>query len=437
MRTEPDRLANGGAAPPTPLDSLPLPLPVPDVPSGSRLAGKRVGMVVFSSYPADPRPRRAAEALLHEGMHLDLICEADGKLPKRESRDGLEIFRLPITHYRGSKLSYAYQYSAFILMSASFLAWHSLRRRYDLVYIHNMPDILVLSALLPKAFGAKVILDQHDPMPELMMTIFDLERDSFGVRVIRQLEKWSIARAHLVLTVNIACKRIFSSRSCRPEKIGVVMNSPDGEIFPYRTVRSNARSNQISTTPFVIMYHGSLVERNGLDLAVDALARLREAVPTAELRIYGRSTPFLEKVMDKARDLGLENCVRYLGPKSLEELVREIEACDVGVIPNHRNAFTDINTPTRIFEYLALGKPVIAPATPGIQDYYGPESLFFFESGNAEELAQKIEYVYSHASQASEIAERGQQVYLAHTWREERQTLVNLVSGLLDGDRRK
>jgi glycosyltransferase involved in cell wall biosynthesis len=370
-------------------------------------------------------------------MHLDLICEADGKLPKRESRDGLEIFRLPITHYRGSKLSYAYQYSAFILMSASFLAWHSLRRRYDLVYIHNMPDILVLSALLPKAFGAKVILDQHDPMPELMMTIFDLERDSFGVRVIRQLEKWSIARAHLVLTVNIACKRIFSSRSCRPEKIGVVMNSPDGEIFPYRTVRSNARSNQISTTPFVIMYHGSLVERNGLDLAVDALARLREAVPTAELRIYGRSTPFLEKVMDKARDLGLENCVRYLGPKSLEELVREIEACDVGVIPNHRNAFTDINTPTRIFEYLALGKPVIAPATPGIQDYFGPESLFFFESGNAEELAQKIEYVYSHASQASEIAERGQQVYLAHTWREERQTLVNLVSGLLDGDRRK
>jgi len=80
---------------------------------------------------------------------------------------------------------------------------------------------------------------------------------------------------------------------------------------------------------------------------------------------------------------------------------------------------------------------VIAPATPGIQDYFGPESLFFFESGNAEELAQKIEYVYSHASQASEIAERGQQVYLAHTWREERQTLVNLVSGLLDGDRRK
>lgn len=405
--------------------------------TGSGLRGKRVGMVVFSSYPADPRPQRAAEALLKEGMHLDLICEADDKLPKREDLGGLEIFRIPITHHRGGKLSYAYQYSAFIIMSACILAWRSLRRRYDLIYIHNMPDILVLSALLPKALGAKVILDQHDPMPELMMTIFNLEENSLGVRVIRQLEKWSIACANLVITVNVACKRIFGARSCRPEKIGVVMNSPDGEIFPYRAARSYPVSERVSGKPFVIMYHGSLVERNGLDLAVDAFARVRNAVPSAELRVYGRSTPFLEQVMEKARSLGLENCVRYLGPKRLEELVREIETCDVGVIPNQRNSFTDINTPTRIFEYLALGKPVIAPRTPGIQDYFDPQSLLFFEAGNAGELAEKIEYVYSHSRQAIEIAERGQQIYLAHTWQEERETLVKLVSGLLRGEQRQ
>jgi hypothetical protein len=120
----------------------------------SGLCGKRVGMVVFSSYPADPRPRRAAEALVKEGMHLDLICEADEKLPKRENVSGVEIIRIPIEHHRGGKLSYAYQYSAFILMSASILAWRSLRRRYDLVYINNMPDVLVLSALIPRIFGA-------------------------------------------------------------------------------------------------------------------------------------------------------------------------------------------------------------------------------------------------------------------------------------------
>jgi glycosyltransferase involved in cell wall biosynthesis len=404
---------------------------------GSGLRGKRVGMVVFSSFPVDPRPRRAAEALLQEGMHLDLICEADEKLPKRENLGGMEVFRVPITHHRSGKLSYVYQYSAFILMSASILAWRSLRRRYDLIYIHNMPDILVLSALLPKALGAKVILDQHDPMPELVMTIFNLEEDNLGVRVIRKLEKWSIACANLVITVNVACKRIFAARSCPPEKIGVVMNSPDGEIFPYRAARSYPVSEGASGKPFMIMYHGSLVERNGLDLAVDALALVRKTVPSVELRVYGRSTPFLERVMEKARSIGLKDCIRYLGPRRLEELVQEIENCDVGVIPNQRNRFTDINTPTRIFEYLALGKPVIAPRTPGIQDYFDPESLLFFEAGDAEKLAAKIEYVYSHSRQAIEIAERGQEIYLAHTWQQERQTLVKLVSGLLKGEQRQ
>src|SRR5208282_2662027 len=247
------------------------------------------------------------------------------------------------------------------------------------------------------------------------------------------LEKWSMARADLVLTVNVACKRIFASRSCRPEKIGVVMNAPDGEIFPFRKAHAHASANDAPTKRFVIMYHGSLVERNGLDLAVDALAKVREAVPAAELRIYGRETPFLEQVMGEARQKGLQDCVHFLGPRRLEELFREIEDCDVGVIPNHRSAFADINTPTRIFEYLAVGKPVIAPRTPGIQDYFGPESLLFFESGNSEDLAEKIEYVSSHPSEAIATAERGQQVYMAHTWSQERQTLVNLVNRLLKG----
>lgn len=135
--------------------------------------------------------------------------------------------------------------------------------------------------------------------------------------------------------------------------------------------------------------------------------------------------------MDKVGRLGLDANVRYLGAKKLEELVREIEDCDVGIIPNQRNTFTDINTPTRIFEYLALGKPVIAPRTLGIQDYFDPDSLLFFESGDSEELAKKIEYAASHLGEITAIAERGQRVYLAHSWQQEKETLVSLVVELI------
>jgi glycosyltransferase involved in cell wall biosynthesis len=395
----------------------------------SSLDGKRVAMVTFSSYPADPRPRRAIDALRNQGMNVDLICLADDNTPRREQSSRLNVLRLPIEHRRGGILSYAYTYSAFIFACSVILAIRAFRRRYQLVYVHNMPDILVACALVPKLLGAKVILDQHDPMPELLTSIFSLREDSLSVRAMKWLEKWSIARANAVITVNIACQRIFASRSCRPEKITVVMNSPDEKIFPLRPPVSRPLESS-ETKRFVIMYHGSMVERNGVDLAIDALARVRESVPGAELRICGRKTPFLEKVLDDVRKRSLEHWVRYLGPKSLEGLVQEIEQCDVGIIPNHRNAFTEINTPTRIFEYLALGKPVIAPRARGISDYFDDESLIFFELGNTEDLARRIEYAFYHGSETTQIVKRGQEVYREHRWSAERQRLTSLVADL-------
>ena len=387
-------------------------------------------MVTFSPYPGDPRPRRAVDTLVQEGVTVDLVCLGDGASPRQETLQNVNVIRIPIENRRGGKLAYAYQYSAFILISTAIFALRSLVRRYDLVYVHNMPDILVLSALVPKMLGAKVILDLHDPMPELMTTIFNLDKDSLSVRLISRLEKWSLARANFVITVNVTCKRIFSSRSCRPEKIGVVMNSPDGAIFPFRSPRAHALKSGSQDKPFVIMYHGSLVERNGLDLAIEALALVRKTVRNAELRIYGQKTPFLERVMEAARQKGVDEAIHYLGPKRLEDLVAEIDACDIGVIPNQRNAFTEINTPTRIFEYLALGKPVIAPYTTGIRDYFGKDSLLFFEPGNAENLADKIEYAFWHRAETTEMVKQGQKVYREHSWPNERAQLVKFVSGL-------
>jgi glycosyltransferase involved in cell wall biosynthesis len=398
----------------------------------SALKGKRVAMLLFSFYPSDPRPRRAADALLKEGASVDLICLHDENAPSREVLNGINVRRIAIEHRRGGKLAYAWQYFAFIVACAAIVSRRTLTRRYDLVYVHNMPDILVFSGLVPKIMGAKVVLDQHDPMPELMSAIFGVDGDSFYVQVLKRLEKWSFNFADLVLTVNRACERIFAARSCRPGKIGVVMNAPDGLLFPLHAP-SATRAGRSPQDSFVIMYHGSLVERNGLDLAVQALVPVLKTVPAAELRIYGKATPFLNRVLDQTASLGLGESVRYFGPKRLEDLAGEIEKCDVGIIPNQRNAFTDINTPTRIFEYLALGKPVIAPSTPGILDYFSEDSLFLFETGDAADLARQIEYVAQNYENAVQAAERGQQIYLQHTWQQERTTLVNLVGALFRG----
>ena len=169
----------------------------------SSLRGKSAAVVLFSYYPMDPRPRRAAEALVKEGMKVEVIClrESDSERT-RETVNGVDVRRLPLQRRRGGGVGYVVQYVTFLAMALGILAARSFRRRYHLVHVHNMPDILVLSALVPKALGAKVILDLHDPMPELMMTIFGLDGGNWKVRLLRRLEKWSIKRATLALTVN-------------------------------------------------------------------------------------------------------------------------------------------------------------------------------------------------------------------------------------------
>jgi len=401
---------------------------------GPALCGKRAAVLLFSHYPADPRPRRAAEALAAQGVKIDLIClrDDDGE-PAHETFGNINVTRVRLKRQRGSKLGYVGQYVIFVLASFFYLASRSLTRRYDLVHVHNMPDILVFGATVPKILGAKVILDLHDPMPELMRTIFKLPENSLSVVVLKRLEKWSIRFADLVLTVNLACKKIYSSRSCRPDKIKVVINSPDEQIFRFR--RGSAPEvngkNGNGSHPFVILYHGSLVRRNGFDLAMDSLEEVKKTISSVRLRVCGKRTDFFEQVMESARQRGLDGNVDYLGVRDLKGIVEAIEDCDLGIIPNHRNIFTEINTPTRIFEYLALAKPVIAPKAKGIQDYFGDNDLIFFELGNADDLARKIEFAHSHPEEVADTVKRGQAVYLSHTWSCERLGLLNSISELL------
>jgi glycosyltransferase involved in cell wall biosynthesis len=369
------------------------------------------------------------DALLEAGLRVDLVCLREPNQPAREKIGGLNVLRVPIVHRRGGKLSYLLEYSAFIFAASAVFAARTLRRRYDLVHIHNMPEILVLSGLIPKSLGAKIILDMHDPMPELMGTTLDHGEDTFAVRLLLKLEKWSMAQADSVITTNVAFQRMFASRSCDATKLRIVMNSPDEKIFAVkgqRRVTENARNSA-----FIVMYHGTLVERNGADLAVEAFAKVRQNVPDAQLFIYGKRTPFLDKVLQSARELGVAESVKYFGAKRLEDVVRAIDDCDVGIVPHLRSPFIELTMPTRIFEFLALGKPVIAARTRGICDYFGEDSLLFFEPGNCDDLARQIAYVSSHSAEVREIVRRGQEVLKSHAWAGEKQRYVQIVSDLL------
>jgi glycosyltransferase involved in cell wall biosynthesis len=395
------------------------------------LKGGRAAVVLYSNYATDPRPRREAEVLSAAGMEVDVIClRQNSDAHWREKINGVNVFHAPLKRRRAGKLIYILQYAWFWLCSFFLLSVWSFRKRYKFVHVHNMPDFLVFSALVPKWRGAKIILDLHDPMPELFRSIYSLPEKHFTIRWLEKMEKWSIAFADLALTPNLAFKKLFVSRSCPPEKIQTVMNSPESKIFNPRRF-NDSTIQPFNEKPFTLMYHGLLVERHGLDLAVEAVARLRPRIPQVKLNLYGEPTDYLEKILALVRKLDLKDAVRFHGFKSLDEIADDISQIDLGVIPNRVSAFTQINFPTRIFEYLAMNKPVLVPSTTGIRDYFNDGEILFFEGGNPDDLAEKMEWAFRNPHELRQLMENGRKVYERNSWDSESERLVGFTENLV------
>jgi len=387
----------------------------------------RVCMVVYSTYPADPRVRREAEALAAEGASVDVICLRDEGEAGVEEIRGVRAVRLPVARSRGGGLRYAWEWGLFTAMSLAVVTWLHLVRRYHVVHVHNMPDFLVASALFPRFSGARLVLDLHDPSPEVFMTKYGIGPEHVLTKALVLLEKWSIRVAHTVLTPNEAFRRLFVSRGCPEGKIAIVMNSPQESVFglPARGAE-HARGG----AGHLLMYHGTIVERHGLGRALEAVARLRDEMPGIEFRVFGDGD-WIDEFAHRVRKLGLEDHVRYHGRVPLERIAGEIPKADAGVVPNERTPFTELNLPTRIFEYLAMGRPVVAPRTTGVLDYFGEEDLFLFEPGDAEDLARAIGRALASGAERDAVLKRGMAVYSRHRWAMETERLVGIYERLL------
>ena len=250
-------------------------------------------------------------------------------------------------------------------------------------------------------------------------------------RLLCKIERWSIDFADKVLTPNLAFKDLFASRNGAADKFEIVMNSPRPSVFDADKYTIAARA---PAKTFTLMYHGLLVERHGLDLAIEAMTRLNGEAHGLKLEIYGDRTEYVERIMRQVEELKIQELVHFHGYKSQTEIAQAIVGIDLGVIPNRLNDFTNINFPTRIFEYLAMNKPVMVPRTKGVTDYFDEDEILFFRPGDVDDLAGKLVWAYRHPSELRAMMERGREVYRQNSWALQERRLIDVADGLLRPD---
>ena len=397
-------------------------------------------MVVHSHYPHDEtRVQRQAEALASQGIEVEVICLRYREEPKRDEVGGVKIHRLPVRRRRkrGSALQ-LFEYLAFFALAGLRLSRLHLARRFDAVQVHNLPDFLVLAALIPRLTGSKVILDIHDLMPEFHCSRFDCSLASWPARLLLLQERICTRFAHHVITVTEAWRQVLIKRGVDENRCSVVMNLADTRYFGLdQAKRCNGDGSEADErTGFHLIYHGTLARRYGIDLALQAVHQLRPQIPGLSFTIQGRGEDLgrLEGIRSR---LKLEDCVEiqseFLPADQLADLIR---SADLGVVPYRNDLFTDGILPTKLMEYAALGVPVLAARTSGMASYFNDSMVQFFSPGDAGELAECIRTLHRHRGRLAQLADNAAEFNRTHSWQEESERYMALVRRLANGSAR-
>jgi glycosyltransferase involved in cell wall biosynthesis len=248
------------------------------------------------------------------------------------------------------------------------------------------------------------------------------------ITLLKLQERWAGRFASAVITVEERLRGILASRGVPISKIHVLMNLPDDRIFkprPYVPVSNAAK-------PFVIVYHGTLARRLGLDLAIEAVARIGEAIPSLELRIIGdgEERPVLVALRDK---LGLQHRVTFSnGFVPVQDIPELIADADMGLVPLRATAGTDIMLPTKLLEYVSLGIPTACPRTTTIGTYFDGHMVEFFEAGNVDSLAAAIVRLHGDPVRRAGLAAQATVRFGdEHRWARHKRVYTDLVKALL------
>ena len=383
---------------------------------------KRVCIVRQEYFPAEAHLKKNVDALTDAGFHVDIVCLREVGAGAREEYPGGTIYRLPLTHRRGGTIRYLFEYGAFFLMAALFLAYRSIRQRYDTVEVYNMPDFLVFAALPAKLRGAKIVLYLFELMPEHSQEAFTRTPDHLLIRLMRWIERRSVRFAHRVIVVSSFQDEIVNERSGPRVRPTVIFNVPDEELFDGEAPADSVEPCET----FRIITHGSILRRYGIESLIRAVPYLRQEVPNVHVEILGEGE-FRETLEQLAADLGVQDEVSFLDFVPIEDVPAIIGSADVGIVTIPLPWLL----PNKLFEYVAMATPVVASASPSLTGIFDSEAIAYFWPDDERDLARRVVELYDDPERARLMAGHAKKQFERCGWEKMKRRYIAVHEGLL------
>ena len=371
------------------------------------VSSRRILIVVENlPVPLDRRVWLEATTLTEHGYQVSVICPiARGWTKPFEVIDGVHIWRYPMPLEAHSGIAaYAREWGSAL--------WHWFRlarvvrreRGFDVIHGCNPPDLVFLLALAWRPFGVRYLFDHHDVCPELYEAKFD--RRGMAWRIMRLWERLTFAAADVSIATNESFRHIAIERGrMKPEDVFVVRSAPRVEVFlpgPGDTAWRRGAGT-------VLGYVGVIGQQEGMDLLIAALDHLVRQLGHRDVHLvivgFGPHLPAVEADV-AARGLG--DHVTFAGRRYGADLLAVLNATDIGVSPDPKNAMNDISTMNKIMEYMTLEKPVVQFDLTEGRASAGEASLYA-RPNDAEDFAARIAWLIEHPEEAARMGRLGRE----------------------------
>ena len=157
----------------------------------------------------------------------------------------------------------------------------------------------------------------------------------------------------------------------------------DVAAHPRRTFRDDGRLR--------LIYTGALTPTYELDVALAAVARIAAERPDldVQLDVFGVGDA-ADALRALAVELAVADRVAFHGRIPIDDVPARVAAADIGLAPTRHDPFTDMSLSTKVFEYAAMGKPVVASGLPLVERTFPPGTVWTYPSGDPAAMARAI-----------------------------------------------
>lgn len=390
----------------------------------------KICMIVHKNYYYDVRVRRYVESLVKTGASVDVICSAPHYLDAVfEAHDQIRVYSIPIRHVNKSRIRYILEYLFSFIWYFIRLSLLHIQNRYQVIHVHNMPDFLIFSAIIPKIMGTPLILDIHDLMPEVFISKYGEQSNQLILSLIKLQEKLACWLADEVITVNSICETNLINRGIPPRKITVVHNYPNSAIFDRNLYLNECGSPR---KDFTLIYPGTLAPRYGLETVVRALPQLKTKIPEIRLMIFCQNTPYKDELQRLADQLGVLSCIEIKSLIRNEEIPHQLIRADIGIYPAINDIHMSLATPTKVLEFSAMGIPIVSSRLRMVEEIFGDSAIMFFESQNVSQFTQCVMELYQNPTLRKKLTANAYQLFVQNfSWDHEFRAYLEMLHHLL------